>query len=40
MRYRSKLSRGRSKKMFRRGASLSHRKNFAGTPSMRGGIRL
>lgn len=33
------MKRRKSKKLFRRTASLAHRKNFAGMP-MRGGIRL
>jgi len=36
---RQKMSRGRSRKVFSKTASRSHRKNFAGAP-MRGGIRL
>lgn len=40
MRKRVKLSRGASKKMFRKGAKRVHRKNVLGAPVMRGGIRL
>jgi len=36
---RSKMSKGRSQKMFRRGASRTNSRNFSPTP-MRGGIRL
>lgn len=39
MRYRSKMSRKGSKKLFRKTASRSHKKNFSTNP-MRGGIRL
>lgn len=39
MAYRKKLGRGRSKRMFRKGASRVHKKNFRMSP-MRGGIRL
>jgi len=36
---RHKLSRRTSKKVFTRGASLTHKMNLSGSP-MRGGIRL
>lgn len=36
---RFKMSRGGSRRSFTRGASRTHKKNFAGAP-MRGGIRL
>jgi len=36
---RSKMSKGRSRSMFRSGASRTHRKNLGPRP-MRGGIRL
>lgn len=36
---RQKMSRGRSRRMFSKTASRSHKKNFRGAP-MRGGIRL
>lgn len=36
---RSKMSRGKSKRMFRKGAQRVHKKNFR-RPIMRGGIRL
>lgn len=40
MAFRSKLGRGKSRKVFRRGAERVHRKNaLLGSP-MRGGIRL
>lgn len=39
MAYRSKMSRKRSKKVFRKTASKTHKKNLKTTP-MRGGIRL
>jgi len=39
MRYRRRMSRGKSKKLFRRTALRTHKKNFR-TAVMRGGIRL
>lgn len=39
MAYRSKMKKRRSKKLFSRTASRSHKKNFRSGP-MRGGIRL
>lgn len=39
MAFRKKMRRGRSKKLFRKTASMSHKKNFRAAP-MRGGIRL
>ncbi len=38
-RYRNKLPRKRSRKMFRKSASYTHKKNIRPVP-MRGGIRL
>lgn len=37
--HRNKISKGRSKAMFRRSGARTHRKNLAPSP-MRGGIRL
>lgn len=39
MRYRQKMSRGHSRKVFRAGASRTHPRNNAGR-GMRGGIRF
>lgn len=39
MKKRKRLSRKRSKKMFSRSASRTHKRNLSGSP-MRGGIRL
>jgi len=40
MRYkRSRIPRRKSKRMFRKGASRVHKRNYRGSP-MRGGIRL
>jgi len=39
MRYRKRLSRGKSRRMFRRGAQRVHGRNTVATV-MRGGIRL
>ncbi len=39
MKYRKKLSRGKSRRMFTKGAQRVHRKNGS-RGSMRGGIRL
>jgi len=39
MRKRFKLRRGRSRRMFSKGARRVHKKNYGGSP-MRGGIRL
>lgn len=38
-RYRKRMTRKKSRKIFRRGASKTHRRNVSGRP-MRGGIRL
>lgn len=40
MAYRHKLSSHKSKSMFRRGASKTHKKNMPKRIPMRGGIRL
>ncbi len=39
MAYRSKMRKGKSKRLFRKTASRTHRKNVSPRP-MRGGIRL
>lgn len=39
MAYRKKMSKGRSRRSFRKGAVKTHRKNVSPRP-MRGGIRL
>lgn len=40
MAYRKKMSKGYSKKKFRKTASYTHRKNMVNKSPMRGGIRL
>jgi len=40
MRKRQKMSRGKSKRLFKRTASRTHKKNIGGPRPMRGGIRL
>lgn len=40
MAYRSKMSSSHSKGSFKRGASLTHKKNMPKRAPMRGGIRL
>lgn len=40
MKYRRKMGKRQSKKIFRKSASRTHRKNFSSGSNMRGGIRL
>lgn len=40
MAFRKKLSKGQSRKSFRKGAQRVHKKNLQRRPIMRGGIRL
>lgn len=40
MAFRSKVSRGRSRRSFSKGAQRVHPKNLRGSAPMRGGIRL